>query len=322
MTGHRLIVLLVCLVCFCYGAAFASDVNSVVATVNGENLIAAELYQEMQKIVPLEASYHGGMSAEKLSKIQAKALAALVEKELQYQDGLARGVKPDSGAVDERYKSVIENYSNRKEFNKAIEKAGFTEKLLKRFIVRELLSGKMRKQEVDDKVRITDATIAEYYETNKSRYMKPEEYRASTILVKVDPSSNTEERAKLKARAESLLKKIREGADFGQLAYDNSDDMSRIKNGDIGYFHAGRMVPEFEDAVKKLKIGEVSGIVESMYGYNIIKLTDKKEPRQLPFEEVKDKIRSQLVDKEKKRLFEEWMGGLRAKAKIAYPGKG
>ncbi|RII27050.1 MAG: hypothetical protein CXR31_07240 [Geobacter sp.] len=318
----RLTVLLLCFICFCYGVAFAGDVNSVVVTVNGENLIAAELNQEVQKLVPMEASYHGGMSAEKIKNIQSKALATLVEKELQYQDGLARGVKLDSEAVDESYKRVIENYSSRKEFNKAIEKAGFTEKLLKRFIARDLLSEKIRKQEVDDKVRITEATIAEYYETNKNRYMKPEEYRASTILVKVDPSSNTEERAKLKERAESLMKKVKEGADFGQLAYDNSDDMSRIKGGDTGYFHLGRMVQEFEEAVKKLKVGEVSGIVESMYGYHIIKLTDKKAPRQLPYEEVKDKIRTQLVEKEKKRLFDEWMGGLRSKAKIVYPGKG
>ena len=322
MTGHRLIVLLVCLICFCHGVAFAGDVGSVVVTVNGENLIAAELSQEVQKLVPMEASYHGGMSAEKVKNIQTKALATLVEKELQYQDGLARGVKLDSKAVDESYNRVIENYASKREFNKAIKQAGFTEKLLKRFIARDLLSEKLRKQEVDDKVRITDATVAEYYETNKNRYMKPEEYRATTILVKVDPSSNAEERAKRKERAESLMAKVKEGADFGQLAYENSDDMSRIKGGDTGYFHLGRMVQEFEEAVKKLKVGEVSGIVESMYGYHIIKLTDKKDPRQIPFEEIKDKIRTQLVEKEKKRLFDEWMEGLRAKAKIVYPGKG
>jgi len=294
----------------------------IVVSVNGENLTVAELSQEVQKIVPMETSFHGGMSAEKIKSIETRALAILVEKELQYQDALSKGMKPDKEAVEAEFKRVIERFSSKKEFAKAIKQAGFTEKLLERFIARDLLSQKIRKQEVDDRVSISDTAIREYYETNKNRYMKPEEYRASTILVKVDPASSAEERAKLKERAESLLKRIKDGADFGQIAYDNSDDMSRIKGGDMGFFHVGRTVPEFEEAVKKLKVGEVSDIVESIYGYHLIKLTEKKEPRQLPYEEVKDKIRAQQIEKEKKRLFEAWMTGLRAKAKIVYPGKG
>lgn len=322
MTVCRLLVLLVCLTCLNFSVVSASDMERIAVSVNGENLTVAELSQEVQKIVPMEASFHGGMSAEKIKSIETRALAILVEKELQYQDALSKGMKPDKEAVEAELKRVIERFGSKKEFAKAIKQAGFTEKLLERFIARDLLAQKIRKQEVDDRVSITDTAVREYYETNKNRYMKPEEYRASTILVKVDPASTAEERAKLKERAESLLKRIKDGADFGQIAYDNSDDMSRIKGGDMGFFHVGRTVPEFEEAVKKLKVGEVSDIVESMYGYHLIKLTEKKEPRQLPYEEVKDKIRAQQIEKEKKRLFEAWMTGLRAKAKIVYPGKG
>lgn len=322
MAFCRLVVLSIFLACSCFNVASANDQENVVVTVNGEKLTVAELSQEVQKIVPMETSFHGGMSAEKIKSIQTRALAILVEKELQYQDALAKGLKPDDKAVDAEFNRVVARFNGRSEFEKAIKKAGFSEKLLRRFIARDLLSEKIRKQEVDDRVGISEAAIREYYETNKSRYMKPVEYRASTILVKVDPASTTEERAKLKERAEVLLKKIQDGADFGQLAYDNSDDMSRIKGGDMGFFHTGRTVPEFEEAVKKLKIGEVSGVIESMYGYHLIKLTEKKEPRQLPYEEVKDKIRTQQIEKEKKQLFDAWMAGLRAKAKIVYPGKG
>ena len=312
----------ICLLCCSIVPAVASELDAVVVTINGVKLSVAELSQEMQKLVPMEASFHGGMSSEKLKSIQEKALDTLVEKEMQYQDGLARGMTPDKESVEAEYKRVVERFKGRKEFDKALKSAGFTENTLRRFISRDMLAEKVRKVEVDDKVKITDAVVLEYYEKNKSRYMKPEEYRASSILVKVNPAATTEERATLRARADALLKKIKDGADFGQVAYDDSDDMSRIKGGDMGYFHTGRTVPEFETAVKKLKVGEVSGIVESMYGFHIIKLTDKKEPRQLPYDEVKDKIRAQLVEKEKKRLFDAWMGDLRSKAKIVYPGKG
>jgi parvulin-like peptidyl-prolyl isomerase len=310
------------LLCCSIVPAIANELDAVVVTVNGVKLSVAELSQEMQKLVPMEASFHGGMSSEKLKSIQAKALDTLVEREMQYQDGLARGMTPDKESVEAEYNRVVERFKGRKEFDKALKSTGFTEKTLRRFISRDVLAEKVRKVEVDDKVRVTDAVVLEYYEKNKSRYMKPEEYRASSILVKVNPAATTEERVKLRARADALLIKIKDGADFGQVAYDNSDDMSRIKGGDMGYFHTGRTVPEFEAAVKKLKVGEVSGIVESMYGFHIIKLTDKKEPRQLPYDEVKDKIRAQLVEKEKKRLFDAWMGDLRSKATIVYPGKG
>jgi parvulin-like peptidyl-prolyl isomerase len=179
----------------------------------------------------------------------------------------------------------------------------------------------MRKREVDDKVVVTDEAVRQHYTENKTKFLKPAEYRASQIMIKVDPSSNKEEKTALREKAEKILKKVQNGADFAQLAEQESDDMSRIKGGDLGFFHAGVTEAEFDEAIKQMKVGEIRGLVETIYGFHIIKLTDKKEPHQLEFDEIKAKIKNQLVDAEKKRLSTQWMDQLKGKATIVYSGK-
>lgn len=304
------------------GVSMAGEATKAVVTVNGVDLYDSELNQEIQKLVPMEATFHNTMSDEKVKSIREKAIASLVEQELQYQDAFARGIKLADGELEKELQRISGNYNSPKEFEKAIEQAGFSSKLFARYVDRMMLVPRVKRAMVDDKAIVTDTAVKDQYDNNKSSYMKPEEYRASLILLKVDPSATDEERAKLKERAESIIKRIKRGDDFAAIAEKESDDMSRIKGGDIGYFHAGRTVPEFEEAVKKLKVGEVSGLVDTIYGLNIIKLTDKKESRQLSFDDMKDKIRAQLVEKEKKRLSEEWMTGIRNKAKIVFPKEG
>jgi len=300
-------------------ATYAQDKVRVVAIVNGVELSVADLNQEVQKILPSETTFHSGVSAEKMKVVEAKALAALVDKELQYQDGLAKGLKLSKQELAEELDKLAKNFSSKAEFTKAQQGAGFTEKTMASFVERNIVAEKISLREVDEKIRITDEILKAYYEKNRARFFKPEEFRASQIMVKVDPAATAEEKGKLKERAAQILKKLKAGADFATLAAAESDDASRIKGGDLGYFHVGRTIPEFEATVKTLKVGEVSGVVETIYGFHIIKLTEKKEPRQLSFEEMKDKLKGQLSAEERSRLSGEWMAGLKAKAKIVYP---
>ncbi len=122
--------------------------------------------------------------------------------------------------------------------------------------------------------------VQDYYAKNAAEFETAEQIKASHILIKADAQdAAATEKAKLKA--ENILKQI-PNTDFGKLATANSDDPgSKAKNGDLGYFSKGRMVPEFEAAAFKLKKGEVSGLVKSPFGFHIIKVTDKKEAQKL-----------------------------------------
>lgn len=302
--------------------AGSNDLGRVVATVNGADIKGMELALEIQQIIPMEASFHSGISRQKYQAIAKQALNELISRELQAQDAKAMGIKVDASVIDKEITQLQGQYKSKSEFEKIMRGSGFTDESLRHFLERRYLAGKAREAAVDAKVTVTDQMVKDYYDKNKPRYVRPEEFRVSHILIKVDPSSNTAERKKLRKRAEDILKKIKAGADFGQMAYKYSDDMSRIKDGDLGYFHAGRTLPEFEKAVKKLKVGEVSGIVQSLYGYHIIKLTDIRPQRQLSYEEMRDKIKLQLVNDQKKGLFEAWMKRLTSRAKITFPSNG
>ena len=304
------------------GKVRCAELPNTVATVNGVVLTEADLAEEIKKILPTETSFHSGVNPERMKTIRAKARSALIDMELQYQDALAKGQKLSDAELDAEIDKLKERFRAKGSFEKLIASAGFTEASFRRFVERKILADRFKTQVVDQKAQVTDAQVKEFYETNKARYFKPAEFRASQILLKVDPASTEEEKAKVREKAEVILKKLRAGADFAEMAEKESNDRSSLNGGDIGSFHAGETVAEFEAALKTLKVGELSELVETLYGYHIIKLTDRREPRQLTYEEMREKIKAQLTNQEKDRLFKQWMDELRTKAKISYPEEG
>lgn len=309
------------IICIAPLCTFAQEDNPAVAVVNGSVLKKADLNQEFWKLMPENRSFHGKVSDVKREKVRAEAMQKIVEIELQYQDAKAKGMKLGKSELKGEIDRISGRYKSNKDFQSAIAAAGFDEMSFSVLVERTILSERIRAAEVDNKVTVSDNAVKEYYDANSHRYSKPQEYRASQILIKVEPSATEEERLQHRNRAESILKKLKEGAVFADVAAMESDDLTRIKGGDLGYFHAGQTVAEFDDAVGKMKVGETSGLVESLYGYHIIQLTDKKPPRQILFEELQPKIKAELIENEKNRLMDLWMSGIRSKAVISYPGE-
>lgn len=298
----------------------AAGTSKIVAVVNGVNLYEADLNQEINLLMPMNQPFHGKISEEKMGKIRSEALKNLIDSELMAQDARTSGMKISPAVVKSEWDKIEANFKSKEGLTTAYKNAGFTEESFLLALERRILVGKFRTVKVDDKVSVTPLTVKAYYEKNVSKFSKPEEFRVSVILLKVDPAATGEERSKVRDRAEKLLKAINDGAKFDDLAANESDDLSRIKGGDLGYFHAGQLASEIEDALVKLKIGGISPIVETLQGYLIVRLTDKRPPRQISFDEIKDKISKELVEIEKKQLLKEWMDGMHKKAVITYPG--
>jgi peptidyl-prolyl cis-trans isomerase C len=168
-------------------------------------------------------------------------------------------------------------------------------------LVNDLLSKELMKREVLEKITITEEDKRSYYTANSEGYSVPETVRARHILIRVPADAEEKEKEELKKKAEAVLEKVRSGDDFERLASENSDDSgSKQKGGDVGFFPRGRMVKPFEDAAFSLKEGEVSGLVETKFGFHIIRVEERKEAQIKPFEEVKEEIQATL-----KKLFEE-----------------
>lgn len=156
-------------------------------------------------------------------------------------------------------------------------------------------------QSLKESLTIDDESIQKHYETYKDKYRVPKEVQARHILIKINPQEDeaTKEATKdaAKKKAEDLLKRIKEGEDFAKLAKEFSEDAgSAVKGGDLGYFGKGRMTPNFEQAAFDMGMGDVSAVVETPFGYHIIKVEDIKAARTKPLEEVKQQILTQLLD--------------------------
>lgn len=178
-------------------------------------------------------------------------------------------------------------------FNDAIESklnetAEFAEEVerlkthvLKGLVVKNLL----------DSIEASDEEIKAYYEENAHSFMKQEEVRASHILV---PEEET---------AKALLEQLKNGADFETLAMEESTCPSKEKGGDLGFFSRGKMVPEFEIAAFNLEVNGISEVVQSQFGFHIIKVTDKQEPQNSELSEVSHRIEHDLITKKQQEVY-------------------
>jgi peptidyl-prolyl cis-trans isomerase D len=162
-------------------------------------------------------------------------------------------------------------------------------------------------ESVKKSIRISDADLKSFYDQNVARLSGNEERRASHILINAPKTAPVADRQKAKSQAEELLKSVRAAPDsFAEVAKKNSQDAgSASKGGDLDFFPRGTMVKPFEDAAFAMKKGDISDVVESDFGYHIIKLMDIKTPKQRSFEELRPSIENDLKTQQAQRKYAE-----------------
>jgi peptidyl-prolyl cis-trans isomerase D len=161
---------------------------------------------------------------------------------------------------------------------------------------------------VEQGATVNEADLKTYYEQNAARLSGQEERRASHILIAVPKGASAEEKAKAKAKAEEVLAQVKKDpASFAEVAKKESQDPgSAPQGGDLDFFTRGAMTKPFEDAVFALKNkGDISGVVESEFGYHVIQLTDIKAPKQRSFEEMKPELEKELRQQQAQKKYAE-----------------
>ena len=244
--------------------------EEVAIKINGKNITADDLYKELKE------KYADKVMIDEIDK---KIFNVIYkdDEEIQKQ-------------VDNQMEYLKSTYKN--DWEDTLKNAGYDSE---DDLIEELKLNYQRNKAIEDYIKesITDKEIKEYYENESVGDIK-----ASHILIKVSTTEGeglSDEEAKTKA--EDLINKLNDGADFATLAKENSEDTgSALNGGDLGYFNKGQMVKEFEEAAYNLKINEYTKTpVKTTYGYHIILKTDEKEKESL--EKLADEIRETLADK-------------------------
>ena len=199
-----------------------------------------------------------------------------------------------------------------------VERSGQSLDEVKNRIRKQLGYEKLMEAQFAGKINFTEDDAKKYYSENTKKFETPEQVRASHILIKPDTTDPNTDPNKAKARAQELLKQIKDGADFATLARASSSCPSAAKGGDLGLFARGQMAPPFEKAAFELKVGQVSDIVKTRFGYHIIKVADHRDARLTTFEQAKDDIIKMLTQKKQAELAKEYIESLKAEADIVY----
>jgi peptidyl-prolyl cis-trans isomerase C len=199
----------------------------------------------------------------------------------------------------------------------ALKAKGMTEADLRQDTRKTLAVDKLLESTVWKDVRVSPEQVKDFYEKNRKEFKHPAEVRVSRILIRVPKHATPAERNASKQRAGDLLAKLQAGTDFAQLARANSQDSaSAARDGDLGYIQKGDMDAAFEKQAFALAPGQVSGVVTTLYGFEIIKVTDRRAAGYSPLEEVQDRIGQVLLKSEKQDRQADFVAQLRQKAKV------
>lgn len=245
-----------------------------------------------------DANYLSDFKSSKDNKeITSKVIDYMIDNEVVYQKAQSEGIKVDENDVEQKYNQIKTMLDANGDYKKSLEKANIDEAYLKETIKKDLVINKY-KEKYEEDLKVTDKEIETYYNKNKSDF-KEESIEAYHILVSTLDDENKQvsdsEKDKLKSKANKIAEKIKSGKDFEKLAKENSDDKSTGKNGGyLGYFTKEDKNPEFTKKVFSLDKGQVSDVFETPYGYEIVKVTDKKT-KQKSLEDCREDIVNRIL---------------------------
>ena len=285
----------------------------VVAKVNGAPVTEGDI----DKVVRMFKKQMGGrIPADQMQSALPRIRERVIEELIMRRVMLDAAAKEGISLSDAEFEEVKGELANELPPGTTLEsymaETGTTEAVMReQMAVRKMVLAK-----ADAIAKPTDEEIKAFYDENKDSFSQGESVSASHILIKVDPTDDEATKTSKRERIEGLRKQLQEGADFAELAKANSDCPSASSGGDLGTFGRGQMVPAFEKAAFEQPVGSVGDVVETQFGYHLIKVTDRKEAKTLGFDDVKGRISDMLSSRKQQEAVSKYVDGLRAAADI------
>ena len=297
-------------------AGEAKALPKYAAVVNGTAIPYAEYSKEMEAFKMRSARQGRDIPEEMIGTLSKQIVSQMVNNVLLMQQGKKEGISVKDEVVNKELDGIKNQSPDPKAFEQRLKEAMLTEDQLKEKIKNNLTIKSLLEDKVISKIEVTEKDAKAYFDENIKLFEKPEEVRARHILIGVEKTASDEEKAKARQKLADLKKRVDAGEDFAELAKTNSTCPSAQKGGDLGYFSKDRMVKPFADTAFALKANDVSDIVETQFGYHLIKVLDHRPAGTAAFDEVKERIVAGLKNKEIRQKINEYISALRDNAKI------
>jgi peptidyl-prolyl cis-trans isomerase C len=283
--------------------------------VNGVPLLSDRLDTALNALIPME-SFHRNVSPDSLAALRQRALQNVIDEELHYQEGVRLGLTASGAEVDEGVARARRGRRSPAAFDQALRQAHVSMADFRQDIRRALTIKKASDHEVTSRCRVGADEAERFYADNPGRFVVPEQLHVYALTIGVDPSSSARQWADASARANDVLRQLRSGASFDEMARRYSTDPSRDKGGDMGMFHRGTLSDEFEKVTRGMTPGDVSDVVQTLFGYHIIRVTEIRPPEQRSYADMGPEIRKDLTAKRCAETADAWTARLRASATI------
>jgi peptidyl-prolyl cis-trans isomerase C len=291
-----------------------AQIPDVVARVNGEAVTKTDFDRAVQN---LEARAGGPIPAEQRDQVLRGVLDQIIGYTVLVQEGRARNVTVPDAEVDAQIGQIRGQFPSEEEFTKMLAERKLTLDQVKSDVRRDMTITKLIDDEIASKIAVTPEQVNDFYAKNPDQFKQGESVRASHILSAVPKGADAAAKTQARAKAEQVLKDVKAGNDFAALAKEHSADPGSAANGgDLGFFQQGQMVGPFNDAAFTLAPGTTSDLVETDFGFHIIKVVEKKEGRAIPLEEVKPQVEQYLERLNRQQQTDAFVNGLKTKGKI------
>jgi peptidyl-prolyl cis-trans isomerase C len=291
-----------------------AQLPDVVARVNGEDVKKSELDMAVKS---LEDRARTPVPAEQRDAVYRQVLDRIIGFHLLVQEAKARKVVAPPWEVDGQVEQIRKQFPSEDAFKQMLQSRGVTLEQLRADTAQTIAVNVMLKNELEPKITVSETDSKTFYDQNKPRFRQEDSVHASHILIRTTDQADAAAKAKAKAQADDLLAQLKKGADFADLAKKFSQDPGSAQNGgDLGFFNKGQMVPAFEQAAFGLKPGQTSGVVETPFGFHIIRVSETKPGRDLGYEEVKAQIEDFLKQQMRDKKSQEFVDQLKAKGKV------
>jgi len=309
-------ILALAVMAFPASAEDSSISEETVAIVNGTTISAADLEKEVGRFRWQYSTMGKSIADTEMGEIRKEALETLIEAELLYQDSKNQNINVGGEEIDQHLATLKQRYPSEDAFRDALTKMNLSEETIRSQFERGKVVQQLIEEHIAKNITISDEESKSYYEDNPDLFKQPEQVGASHILIKVEPNADESQKAKAREELEGIRRKLDEGQDFSALAKEFSHCPSSAKGGDLGYFGRGQMVKPFEDTAFSLPPDEVSDIVETDFGYHLIKITEKKPEQLIPYEDIKGRLEQYLEQLKMQKEVELYIEKLKEEADV------
>lgn len=288
--------------------------EAVVAKVDGHAITLAEV----NAIANLwaGAAAQQGAPAEPKRAHQMRAIDSMIDQFLLAEEAGKRGFSVPDSMIQQMMANWERQFPNEVARNQRLAETQMTVEGLREKFRMDAIVQMFVREAVQDTLQVRDQELQAYYDGHPEQFMSEEQIHARHILVQCDPNAAPEVKTAAREKIDGLLRQVRGGGDFGTLARQNSDCPSKENGGDLGFFGRRQMVPPFAEAAFALQPGQVSGVVETQFGYHIIKLEERRPGGKMELAPIADRLRAFLARQKLQEAVDRLAVDLREKAKV------